>query len=118
MPLAVLSKQEIEEMIKKRCLQLLQESEIREKISFLERELHDMRVLIEKLDETLPDKVEALKRDLGEIAELIDIQNNREVIIVRPRHWLKEEEFKTINGVVTKLGGLWVPHMRAFSIRK
>lgn len=118
MPFEALSKDEVEALVKELALKILDESGLKDRILRLEKELDEVKASLAELSKPPPEKSEVLKRELGGLLELLELDLTKDPMVLKPRHWLKDEEFRAVNEVVKKLGGSWNPSARAFTIKK
>jgi hypothetical protein len=118
MPFEALSKDEVVALIKDWALKILDESGLKDRVLRLEKELDEVKTSLAELSRPPPDKSELLKKDLGGLLELLEMDLTKDPMVLKPRHWLKDEEFRAVNEVVKRLGGSWNPSARAFIIKK
>lgn len=97
---------------------LLEESGLLKRLSDLEASINELRSTAPRQTPASPPKptYEALIADLGERTKLLDIDLDSKPITLRPKRWLRFEDFRAIGDVVKKHGGAWSNAKRAFTV--
>ena len=83
---------------------LLEESGLLKRLSYLESSINELRSTVPReTPASMPKSTyESLIADLGERTKLLDINLNSKPVTLRPKHWLKFEDFKAIGEVIKK----------------
>jgi len=80
------------------------------------------KVLLEKDQPKIKvsSKIEVVEKIPAEQRELLDIEEDEDFIIVRPRQFLRAENFRIIASVIQEFGGKYIPAGRGsyFRIKK
>ncbi len=119
MPVEVLTREELERLIRELSARLLEESGLSKRLSDLEASVNEVKNAISRqVSAPTPEPTyQALISDLGERARLLDIDLEKEPITMRVKQWLRFEDFRAVSEVVKKHGGTWSPEKRAFILR-
>ena len=120
MPVKILTREEVEKLVKEVAWKLLEESGLLKRVSDLEASVNKLKAAAST--QPPPPKPEptpkALLADLGEKAKLFDVDLRGDPAILRPKHWLRPEDFRAIGELVKRHGGSWSPEKRAFTLKK
>jgi hypothetical protein len=123
MPIEVLTREEIEKIIEEKLKRLLSEMQISKKIAELESSTAKLADDISKLttrEPRMPVTVQplatALTRDLGSLADLLQIQGTADSVTLTPKLRLRDQDFGTVRKTVTEHGGFWSSQRRMFIV--
>jgi len=133
LPVEVLTRDEIERIIEEMIKKLVAEipstpqvdAEIKAEIADLKAQIAEMSGRIDELSAGLPAKAvapvrveDALRGELGGLAELLEIRSQPDQITLRPRRYLGGQDFRSVLEAVRRHGGFWSSMNRTFVIRK
>ncbi len=133
LPVEVLTRDEIERIIEEKIKKLATETpptpqvdtEIKVEIADLKAQIAKMSGRIDELSAGLPAKAvtplrieDALRGELGGLAELLEIRGQPDQVTLRPRRYLGGEDFRSVLQAVRRHGGFWSSMNRTFVIRK
>jgi len=132
LPVEVLTRDEIEriieEMIKKLAAGIPStqlDAEIKAEIANLKAQIAEISGRINELSAGLSTKAvapvrveDALRGELGGLAELLEIRGQPDQVTLRPRRYLGSEDFRSVLQAVRRHGGFWSSMNRTFVIRK
>ena len=120
MPIEVLTKEEIEKIVEDKLKKLFYDMRIAEKIAELNSSISKLTEDVSRLAtrETPDPWVAALAKDLGPLAEMLEIQDTKDSVTLRPKARLREPDFETVREIVSQHGGLWSSQRRMFIVPK
>jgi len=120
MPIEVLTRGELDRLIRETFTRLLEESGLSERLSNLELSVNELKLASSKQPSAPASKPlqQALMADLGDRARFLDINLESDPVTLRPRQWLRTEDFRSIVETVRRHGGVWSPEKRVFIISK
>lgn len=130
LPVEVLTSEEIEkiveEKIRKRSAEMQQlDTEIKAEITMLKAQIAELTGRVNELSASPPSKApvqptfeDALRSELGGLAELLEIRSQPNQVTLRPRRYLGAQDFKSVSDAIRRHGGFWSSMNRAFIIRR
>ena len=123
MPIEVLTRDEVEKIVEEKLRKLLAEMQISKKIADLEASDAKLVGVINKLLSAgggiTPGSsplATALTRDLGLLADQLQIQTTSESVTLIPKFRLREQDFRMVRQTVTEHGGFWSSQKRMFIV--
>lgn len=121
MPIEVLTREEVEKIIEEKIKKFVVESDLARKIAELESLTRELKDNVAKLS-AAPLKPlgvrEALVMDLAERADLLEILESKDSLMLRPKRYLGTQAFRAVSEIVRKHGGAWSSDRRMFIIKK
>jgi len=124
LPIEVLTRDEIEKIVEDKLKKLLSEMRIAEKITELKSSISKLTEDVSRLatrEATVPSAhpwVTALTKDLGPLADMVEIQDTKDSVTLRPKARLREQDFRTVRETVLQHGGFWSSQRRIFILPK
>ena len=130
LPVEVLTSEEIEkiveEKIRKRSAEMQQpDTEIKAEIAILRAQIAELTGRVNELSASPLSKApvpptfeDALRSELGGLAELLEIRSQPNQVTLRPRKYLGTQDFRSVSDAVRRHGGFWSSMNRAFIIRR
>jgi ATP-dependent Clp protease ATP-binding subunit ClpA len=124
LPIEVLTREEIEKIVEEKLKKLLSEMRIAEKIAELKVSTSKLAEDVSRLatrEAPVPSArplVTALAKDLGPLADMLEIQDTKDSVTLRPKARLREQDFRTVRETVSQHGGLWSYQTRMFIVPK
>ena len=123
MPVEILTREEIEKIVEDKLKKLLSEMRIQEKIAELKSSTSKLTEDVSRLAtrEARPSAhplVTALAKDLGPLADMLEIQDTKDSVTLRPKARLRELDFGTVKETVSQHGGSWSSQRRMFIVPK
>ncbi|WP_455284480.1 hypothetical protein [[Eubacterium] cellulosolvens] len=124
MPVEVLTREEIERLVEEKLKKLLTDLEIWKKVGELEASVAKLKedtakVSIKEAVVTEPEGIAAaLTIELAHRADLLHIGTTRDSVTLKPRGYLRPQDFRAVSEIVRKYGGFWSSERRMFIVRK
>jgi hypothetical protein len=123
MPIEVLTRDEVEKIVEEKLKRLLTDMQISKKIVGLEAS--DAKVL-DAINKLLPTRegrapeasplATALTRDLGLLANQLQIQATADSVTLKPKARLRDQDFRMVRQSVGEHGGFWSSQRRMFIV--
>ena len=123
MPIEVLTRDEVEKIIEEKVKKLLAEMQISKKIADLEA---SNAKLVDNVNKVLltregriaeaPPLATAIARDLGLLADQLQIQTTSDSVTLKPKTRLRDQDFRTVRQIVSEHGGFWSSQRRMFIV--
>lgn len=124
LPIEVLTREEIEKIVEDKLKKLLSDMRIQEKIAELKSSTSKLTEDVSRLatgEAQVPGAhplVTALAKDLGPLADMLEIQDTKDSVTLRPKARLRELDFGTVRETVNQHGGSWSSQRRMFIVPK
>ena len=124
MPIEVLTRDEIEKIVEDKLKKLLSDMRIAEKITELKSSISKLTEDVSRLatrEAPVPSAhpwVAALAKDLGPLADMLEIQDTKDSVTIRPKARLRQQDFITVRETVSQHGGFWSSQRRMFILPK
>jgi len=120
MPIEILGRGELDRLIRETFRKLIDESSLLERFSNLETTVNELKLASLKQFAVTAARSphQALARDLGHRVRMLDINFEGDPITLRPKWWLRTEDFRAIVEVFRRHGGTWSPEKRASILDK
>ncbi len=123
MPIEVLTKDEVERIVEEKLKKLLADMQISKKITDLEASSAKLTEEINNLLSTregriaeAPPLATALARDLGLLADQLQIQTTPDSVTLKPKARFRDQDFRTVRETVSEHGGFWSSQRRMFIV--
>jgi len=131
LPVEVLTSEDVERMIEEKIRKATETlptqqtcSEIIAEISKLRTEISEMTKRIENLStaaavQPSPSRPveEALKEELGQLAEALEMRRQGDQLVIRPLRYLGMRDFRLVSDAVRRHGGFWHRMNRVFIVK-
>ena len=118
MPVEVLTREEIERLVQEVVQRFLEQSGYSRRLSELEVTVNDLRSATLSPPAPSVPVYEGLMADLGERSRLLEVDSKTDVITLRPKGWLRSEDFRAISETIRKHGGAWSSMKKAFTVSR
>jgi flagellar biosynthesis component FlhA len=123
LPIEVLTREEVEKIVEDKLKKLLSDMRIQEKIAELKSSTSKLTEDVSRLAREAPAPsahplLTALAKDLGPLADMLEIQDAKDSVTLRPKARLREQDFGTVRETVTQHGGSWSSQRRMFVVPK
>lgn len=124
LPIEVLTREEIEKIVEDKLKKLFSDMRIAEKIAELKSSISKLTEDVGRLatrEVPVPGAhpwVAALAKDLGPLADMLEIQDTKDSVTLRPKARLRQQDFITVRETVTQHGGFWSSQRRMFILPK
>jgi len=121
-PVEVPTNEELEKVVEEKLKKVLSDLQIMKKITELEfstaklaRDLNRLSAK-EPKEPTADPLTTALKGDLAQLADLLQIQGTPDTVTLRPKTRLRDEDFSTVKETIIEHGGFWSSQRRMFIV--
>ena len=124
MPIEVLTREEIEKIVEDKLKKVLSDMRIAEKIAEHNSSISKLTEDVSRLatrEVPVPGAhpwVAALAKDLGPLADVLEIQDTKDSVTIRPKARLRQQDFITVRETVSQHGGFWSSQRRMFILPK
>jgi hypothetical protein len=124
LPIEVLTREEIEKIVEDKLKKLFSDMRIAEKIAELKSSISKLTEDVSRLttrEAPVPSArpwVTALAKDLGPLADMLEIQDTKDSVTLRPKIRLRQQDFITVKETVGQHGGFWSSQRRMFILPK
>ena len=121
MPIEVPTAEETEKTVETKVKKILSDLQIMKKIAELEsttaKLVEDLNKLSTRGSQRPSDPLTAaLTRDLGRLADLLQIEGTQDSVTVKPRARLGDQDFKMVRETIIEHGGFWSSQQRTFIV--
>jgi hypothetical protein len=120
----VLTREEIEKIVEDKLKKLLADMRIQERIAELKFSTSKLTDDVSRLATRVAQVpaahplVTALAKDLGPLADMLEIQDTKDSVTLRPKARLREQDFRNVRETVSQHGGSWSSQRRMFIVPK
>ena len=122
MPIEIPTAEETEKTVEAKVKKILSDLQIVKKIAELESTTAKLGEDLKKLAmrgtqrSAIDPLATALTRDLGRLADLLQIEGTQDSVTVKPRARLRDEDFKMVRETIIEHGGFWSSQQRTFVV--
>jgi hypothetical protein len=121
-PVEVPTNEELEKVVDEKLKKVLSDLQIMKRITELEfsiarlaRDLNQLSAKEPKRFATDP-LTTVLRKDLAQLADLLQIQGTADSVTLRPKTRLRDEDFRTVKETIIEHGGFWSSQRRTFIV--
>ena len=122
MPVEVPTNEELEKVVEEKLKKVLADLQIMKRITELEFSIARLARDLNQLSAKEPKRfatdalTTALRNDLAQLADLLQILGTTDSVTLRPKTRLRDEDFRTVKETISEHGGFWSSQRRMFIV--